>query len=80
MKTTYKIEQFDNGWSIDDKEQGCACVVEEKLNDTRHERFRRKLGGWLYEDIDAFFDEITDVRCIVEIKLKRVEDGKVCDD
>lgn len=78
MEKTYKIEEFDNGWSLEDTDSATSMVVEEKRGDIRHERFKQKLGGWLCEDIKEAFDEIEDVRCVIEIKFRK--DGKVCDD
>ena len=78
MEKTYKIEMCDNGWTMEDPDDGIKEVVEERRSDTGHSKFKQRLGNWLYTDIDDFFDEIEDVKCLIEIKFK--EDGEVRDD
>ena len=75
METTYKITQYDNGWTLEDKASLASQVVQENNSDNKHRKFKGVLGEWLYEDMNQFLDEIEGNECEIEIKFKKVENG-----
>lgn len=69
MERIYTIEQHDNGWSVGD-DTGASSVCEEKIKDTRHEKFRRLLGDLVYEELEYFIENnpTTKVRITMEFE------------
>ena len=76
METTYKITQYDNGWTLEDSASLTHQVVQEKPSDKQHRKFRGVLGDWLYEDMEQLFlENFEDIECEIEIKFKKIENG-----
>ena len=70
METTYKFRICDNGYILEDLRSVATQVVEEKQSDKEHRKIKNILGGWLYEDINEYLDEIENCQCEVEIKFR----------
>lgn len=74
MERIYEIESYDNGWVIRDQTSVAYQVCEEKQSDKKHEKFKRHLGDWLYEDLDTFLNEQETIKARITITFEKFDD------
>ena len=73
MEAKYTIRQYDNGWTLEDSRSLAKHVLQEKLSDKEHGKFKHTLGEWLYDDLECFFSQIGSTECEIEVKFKKVD-------